>query len=215
MSAPESPLKTCSACMKSFPLDAEHFLPLKKGAWRGWSTECRPCRNKRYRSYYEKNREKVIARATASTRKRRERPEVREQERQSSREAKRRQLADPVEREKHNERGAKWRRDNPERARLFKHERPAAKRKRMATRTARKFSCIPPWLTKDHWRSIEMIYAIADFLTRETGIKYEVDHYFPLKNNVSCGLHVPWNLRVITLAMNKSKGNRMPQQIAA
>jgi hypothetical protein len=31
----------------------------------------------------------------------------------------------------------------------------------------------------------------------------------PLNGVDSCGLHVPWNLRIVTRAMNRSKGNRI------
>jgi hypothetical protein len=65
----------------------------------------------------------------------------------------------------------------------------------------------PAWADQS---KIRVIYEIADFLTRKTGIKYEVDHYFPIKGKTSCGLHVPGNLRVIPARVNRAKGNREP-----
>ena len=57
----------------------------------------------------------------------------------------------------------------------------------------------------------EEFYKEARRLTRETGVNYVVDHYWPINGKVSCGLHVPWNLRVITQAENDSKGNKEPE----
>lgn len=77
-------------------------------------------------------------------------------------------------------------------------------------RYAAELQATPPWLTDEHRRKIETIYAIADFLTRRTGMPHDVDHYYPLRNLVCCGLHVPWNMRVIPAYRNQSKGNRLP-----
>jgi 5-methylcytosine-specific restriction endonuclease McrA len=58
---------------------------------------------------------------------------------------------------------------------------------------------------------IEEFYKEARRLTEETGVNYVVDHYWPINGKVSCGLHVPWNLRVITQSENDSKGNKEPE----
>lgn len=103
-------MRRCRKCGEEFPATGEFFVTItsKAKGWSGLATECRPCRNLRYRAYYEKNRAKLIARAIISTKKRRLRPEVREQERVSSRRRKQIVLADPVKREEHNERNRRW-----------------------------------------------------------------------------------------------------------
>jgi hypothetical protein len=65
----------------------------------------------------------------------------------------------------------------------------------------------PQWLTYAQKRDIKALYQQAMELTRVTGVRYVVDHYIPLNNPDVCGLHVPWNLRVITQEENLKKSN--------
>jgi 5-methylcytosine-specific restriction endonuclease McrA len=46
-------------------------------------------------------------------------------------------------------------------------------------------------------------------MSQTTGERYVVDHIIPLQGEAVCGLHVPWNLRVITQEENLAKSNKL------
>lgn len=67
----------------------------------------------------------------------------------------------------------------------------------------------PPWLTRKQKSEIRNLYQIAMTMTKTTGEQYVVDHIIPLRSDAVCGLHVPWNLRVITREENLAKSNKL------
>ncbi len=77
-------------------------------------------------------------------------------------------------------------------------------------RTKAKRVRIPKWLTDEHWDQIAALYAKAQRLSLETGIKHHVDHIYPLRGKLCSGLHVPWNLQVSLADVNLRKANKMP-----
>ena len=74
-------------------------------------------------------------------------------------------------------------------------------------RDAGKHSRTPAWLTSEHRVMIKAKYAEARWMTTRTGIKHHVDHIVPLLGKTVCGLHVPWNMRVIPARENTKKSN--------
>lgn len=65
----------------------------------------------------------------------------------------------------------------------------------------------PKWARTDEMvDSIQWFYDEARRLTEETGISHTVDHIESLRQSLACGLHVPWNLQVITNDANRRKG---------
>lgn len=68
----------------------------------------------------------------------------------------------------------------------------------------------PLWLSRRQKSEIRQLYQIAITMTQTTGEQYVVDHIYPLRSDVVCGLHVPWNLRVVTQEENLKKSNSLP-----
>lgn len=62
----------------------------------------------------------------------------------------------------------------------------------------------PPWADR---AAIRAKWEESKRRTAETGVQHSVDHIVPLVHPLVCGLHVPWNLRVIPLADNMRKSN--------
>jgi hypothetical protein len=91
-----------------------------------------------------------------------------------------------------------WKQNNPEYTQASSNARK--RRARHAT---------PSWLTPEHKLQIRELYLAARRLTKDTGVKHVVDHIIPLRSNEVCGLHVPWNLQILTHIENSSKGNRL------
>lgn len=93
-------------------------------------------------------------------------------------------------------RGAQWAKDNKARCNA-----------KTAIRRAARLRATPPWLTESMRAECLAIYAEAKRLTSETGVPHEVDHVVPLHGINVCGLHVPWNLQILTEQENRAKHN--------
>lgn len=106
-------------------------------------------------------------------------------------------------------RHAKWRLENPERNKEICEEwrKRNMPRKRLQLRTyqAKKRKATPAWAD---FAAMQAFYDLAELLTVESGMRYEVDHIVPLRSAIVCGLHNQFNLAVLPQAANRSKGNR-------
>ena len=78
-------------------------------------------------------------------------------------------------------------------------------------RQALKLSATPTWLTEQHLNEILMFYELAKEISILTEEPYEVDHIIPLQGENACGLHVPWNLQILSRSENRKKSNRLLQ----
>lgn len=97
-----------------------------------------------------------------------------------------------------------YRKANPEkvaaRNKAWKEANPDKRASYEAMRRAAKLNATPPWLTDEQKHEMEDKYFEAQ--TRRGG-PWHVDHQVPLAQG---GLHVPWNLEVISAEKNTSKG---------
>lgn len=101
-----------------------------------------------------------------------------------------------------------------ERIRIFKKNNPHKVNADTAKRRAAKQQATPLWVTKEMFLEIRDLYKVAKLLEKKTGIVHHVDHIVPLNGKDVSGLHVPWNLRVITATENLSKSNKLLENIA-
>ena len=92
---------------------------------------------------------------------------------------------------RHNKNSAAWKKANPGKA----HANTVARR-------ARKLKATPAWLTEEQHEEMRNIYVVANL------VHMEVDHRVPLRGDNVCGLHVPWNLQLLSRELNQAKGNR-------
>lgn len=103
---------------------------------------------------------------------------------------------------------AKKREEILEKKRIWRGSNRHAVQAQTAKRRSSKINATPSWLTDRQYLEIKSFYLTATVATKTTGIKHHVDHVIPLRGKLVCGLHVPWNLMVVTAKENLSKGNR-------
>lgn len=105
----------------------------------------------------------------------------------------------------------KWIRKHPERMKQARQKWKAANPWKVIAdvrhRQLVKSHATPAWLTDQQRVEIDGFYRAAVELSEETSIPHEVDHIVPIRGKRVCGLHVPWNLQVITRIDNQRKHN--------
>lgn len=104
--------------------------------------------------------------------------------------------------EKAKESNRSWRLKNPEKAK-------AAINFGIARRRSSKLQATPKWLTEEHYSEILYFYTLAQELAwlNQNGKPFHVDHIIPLRGENVSGLHVPWNLQLMSAEENLKKGN--------
>jgi hypothetical protein len=114
--------------------------------------------------------------------------------------------------------GDRWQNANREKVRAtvnaWAKRNPGVMHAKAMKRYASKLRAVPAWLSADDHAQMKAIYADSAQLTRTTGVRYNVDHIVPLQSDRVCGLHVPWNLQILTKLENLSKSNFLDKTIS-
>jgi len=92
----------------------------------------------------------------------------------------------------------------------YRKRNPEMFAKHSVKRRSSEKAATPSWISDEDKKQINLIYLKRDFINEVTGVKHEVDHIYPIQGKNSCGLHVPWNLRILTSTENRRKNNSLP-----
>lgn len=67
----------------------------------------------------------------------------------------------------------------------------------------------PEWLTEAQKKEMSDLREQVRRLNKRSNTQYHTDHIIPLAGKNVCGLHVPWNLRIVKEGVNRKKGNKI------
>jgi hypothetical protein len=191
--------KQCKACKEVKSLSEFRHAKDRKGLMQA-RNQCKTCERKASLEYETLNREK----------RRQEKRDFYQNNLEKELQRKKDAYARNTEKEK--ARSARWRDKNREylreKDRQDAKERPAYFCYKTQKRHAAKLQRTPKWLTAEQLKDIQTEYELSAWCSKVMGIKYNVDHIVPLQGKTVCGLHVPWNLRVIPASDNFKKSNK-------
>lgn len=193
--------KHCTRCGELKPLSEFHVRRASKD---GLTPNCKVCNTIRVQEWYAKN----LARKKEYDKEYQQRPSTQAVKRAYTE----RTRAEAIVRAKawyeaNKERAAEIHRKHYEKAdkellraknRNWKKANPGRVNADTAKRRAVGHSATPAWCDM---KAVKDIY-------KSVPPRHHVDHIVPLRNKIVCGLHVPWNLRVIPAVENHRKSNR-------
>jgi len=77
----------------------------------------------------------------------------------------------------------------------------------------KKLQRIPRWIKDVFIDEIKEFYKMAKQMEKVFPWKQHVDHIIPLKGKTVSGLHVPWNLQILSKKSNLEKSNKYVQEV--
>lgn len=95
------------------------------------------------------------------------------------------------------------------RARKWRQKFPWKHVAQVVKRDAYKLRATPAWANDE---AILKFYERAKQLSEETGVLHHVDHIYPLRGRLVCGLHNEFNLQILPARENQRKYNFMPEE---
>jgi len=176
-------VKTCIACKQEKPINDFYYRKANRGRKAHYVGTCKTCCSLRMKLWYSKPENKKKVRAY----------------------------------------DRKWREENEEKCREYANVNararytPQKRREKYlrigravhaayrATRRARQFNATPSWVDQD---SMDAFYESARRVSECVSVQHEVDHIIPLQGKNISGLHVPENLQVLPISINRRKHNK-------
>ena len=192
----------CKACYK---IRSAELYQKRKPDVQAKSVEYRKANKDRIaqymRDYYQANRDEVIAKTKAYQRQ----PHRKEADKQRLKSAYESRRDEILARNNAYNARPEIRASIKERSRQAYARNPTYFVAKGGERRARRVRATPKWCSLPECRNF---YVFAKWMTDATGERHVVDHIIPLKGRGVSGLHVPWNLQVVTQAENLRKSNR-------
>jgi hypothetical protein len=186
--------RACTECRAVYPLDLFHK---SKHNAAGRSLICKDCKRARRVARYAANPEKYAARRRVAYEKNREK----ELAYNAAWMGANRHTLKPPSAAALKAARVRWRARHLDAARAAGRERESLRRSRA-----------PAWVSPKEFGAI---YRMAATLQEASGRPVQVDHVVPLAGKTVCGLHVPWNLRIIPASVNNRKRAKLPRDIDA
>lgn len=197
-------MKQCTKCKVKKPLSEFHK---KSKAKSGLNPRCKVCVGEDTKKYYNSNRDKILKKSNEYRTNNRDK--INKKKREYSKYKWENNLWSDEYKEKRRIQAKKWRENNPDRVKKYNKNYKSNNKdiscKINADRRAKKLKATLSGKYSEELKTFYKDIKNIQWLSEE---KLEVDHIIPLKGDNVCGLHVPWNLQVLTKSQNSSKTNK-------